>query len=214
MTVLQVAVLLFALGVAAVDAGDTNALPTTITFAGETYEDVTWGTVSSSSVTIKHKSGIARIPLAKLPAELQKRLGYDPEVERVRIEKLRAEQSALLELKRKQEEQAKQPLTGNDLVAWKLARQYLSEKDGKYHDYSECVPEVGFMKKTPAGDYVFTFFGRGRKVSFYDEHATTYNVEGRAEYQPGYVQIQQPDHTAKVTVTTIGGQMRVDPNVD
>lgn len=72
-------VLLFlAIAVAAIASDQTNALPPKITIAGETYEDVTWGTVTPSSVSIRHKTGIARIPLESLPPALQQQLGYDP----------------------------------------------------------------------------------------------------------------------------------------
>jgi hypothetical protein len=62
-------------------AEETNALPTKITVGKETYEDVRWGDVSSSTVTIFHKFGVARIPLEKLPPELQERFGYNPKMQ-------------------------------------------------------------------------------------------------------------------------------------
>jgi hypothetical protein len=58
-------------------ADETNALPATITIDGVTYSNVTWRTVTPATVTIFHNTGIARIPLEKLPPELQKRFGYD-----------------------------------------------------------------------------------------------------------------------------------------
>jgi hypothetical protein len=57
----------------------TNDLPNTITVDGETYQDVRWGNVTPSAVTIYHKSGVAAIPLEKLPAELQQHFGYEPQ---------------------------------------------------------------------------------------------------------------------------------------
>lgn len=57
----------------------TNDLPNTITVDGVTYEEVRWGAATSSSVTIFHKTGIARIPLERLPVDLQRHFSYDPE---------------------------------------------------------------------------------------------------------------------------------------
>ena len=36
-----------------------------------------WGRVTPATVTIFHKTGVATIPLGKLPPDLQKQLGYD-----------------------------------------------------------------------------------------------------------------------------------------
>lgn len=79
MNVLRVTVLLFTFAVAVSRAADTNALPTTITIDGVTYQDVRWGTVTPTSVTVFHRSGITTIPLWKLPPDLQKKFGYDPQ---------------------------------------------------------------------------------------------------------------------------------------
>lgn len=56
----------------------TNATPGAITIDGTTYEEVRWGRVTPATVTIFHKTGVATIPLEKLPTELQQRFGYDP----------------------------------------------------------------------------------------------------------------------------------------
>jgi hypothetical protein len=64
----------------ATSTGTTNnAAPSSITIDGTTYEDVRWGRLTPSTVTVFHKTGIATIPLAKLPTELQKHFGYDSE---------------------------------------------------------------------------------------------------------------------------------------
>jgi hypothetical protein len=55
----------------------SNALPASITIDGTTYEDVRWERVTPTTVTIFHKTGVATIPLEKLPPALQKRFGYD-----------------------------------------------------------------------------------------------------------------------------------------
>ena len=57
----------------------SNALPTSITIDGTTYENVRWGRVTPSSVTIFHRSGVATMPLWKLPPDLQNHFGYDPQ---------------------------------------------------------------------------------------------------------------------------------------
>ena len=64
---------------AAPSAVTSNALPDTITIGGVTYSNVTWRSVTPATVTIFHSTGIAAIPLWKLPPELQKRFGYDPQ---------------------------------------------------------------------------------------------------------------------------------------
>jgi hypothetical protein len=55
----------------------SNVAPRTITIDGTTYEEVRWGRLTPSAVTIFHKSGVASIPLWKLPPDLQKQFGYD-----------------------------------------------------------------------------------------------------------------------------------------
>lgn len=56
----------------------TNALPATITIDGITYSNVIWRTVTPATVTIFHQTGVASIPLEKLPPELQQRFEFDP----------------------------------------------------------------------------------------------------------------------------------------
>jgi hypothetical protein len=78
MSALRAAVLLFVFVVAPAFAEQTNALPTAITVDGVTYSNVTWRGVGPASVSILHKTGVASLPLEKLPPELQERFGYDP----------------------------------------------------------------------------------------------------------------------------------------
>lgn len=92
----------------------TNDLPNTLTVDGVRYEQVRWGSATPRAVTIFHKSGVASIPLEKLPPELQQHFGYDPKKEaekRATAEKLArekaeeaAEQRAKEELDRQQAE--------------------------------------------------------------------------------------------------------------
>ena len=74
MNLLRGAVLIFAVAIVASHAAETN-----LTVDGITYTNVIFGKVTASSVYIHHTSGITRLPLAKLPMELQERFGYDPE---------------------------------------------------------------------------------------------------------------------------------------
>jgi hypothetical protein len=75
----RLAALLFVFAVAVSFAEDTNTLPATITVDGITYSNVTWRTVTPATVTIFHETGVASLPLDKLPPELQQRFGYDPQ---------------------------------------------------------------------------------------------------------------------------------------
>jgi hypothetical protein len=121
MNAFRVAVLLFVSTIAASFAEETNTLPTTITVDGVTYSNVTWRTVTPSTVTIFHKSGIATIPLEKLPPELKKQFGYDPQkvadLTRQQAQKVaemqKAAQQATLR-KRLREKQFREPLKIGD----------------------------------------------------------------------------------------------------
>jgi hypothetical protein len=57
----------------------SNVTSNSIRVDGTTYEDVRWGRLTPATVTIYHKVGIATLPLAKLPPELRKQFGYDPQ---------------------------------------------------------------------------------------------------------------------------------------
>src|ERR1017187_1390358 len=57
----------------------SNGVSSSITIDGTTYQDVRWGRLTPSTVTIFHRTGIATIPLWKLPPALQKQFGYDPQ---------------------------------------------------------------------------------------------------------------------------------------
>ena len=46
----------------------------TVTIDGVTYEDVTWGRVTRTTVTFRHRTGVATIPLNQLPPEIRQRL--------------------------------------------------------------------------------------------------------------------------------------------
>ena len=63
----------------AVVASRTAEFNLTLTVDGVTFSNVVFGTVTPVSVSIRHSSGIEKIPLWKLPSDLQKRYGYDPQ---------------------------------------------------------------------------------------------------------------------------------------
>ena len=129
----------------------TNSL----TIDGFTYENPRFERVTTNTVTIFHSTGVATIPLDKLPVDLQKQFGYDPA-------RLAAEEAARKEAAARAQAEAIAPLTGRDLAAYRCARDYLSHQD-PYLDFSANRPYHGAMQKTPAGDYQFTFAGRARK---------------------------------------------------
>lgn len=56
----------------------TNAAPSSLIIDGFTYENVRWGRVTPATVTIFHKTGVATVPLEKLPLDLREKVGYDP----------------------------------------------------------------------------------------------------------------------------------------
>jgi serine phosphatase RsbU (regulator of sigma subunit) len=76
----------------------------TLTVDGVTYSNVTFGTATPSSVSVRHSTGVASIPLEKLSPELQKRFGYDPQ----KAAASRQEEAKQLELARQQQELARQ----------------------------------------------------------------------------------------------------------
>jgi hypothetical protein len=99
MKAVRIAVLLLVFAVVASFAEDTNTLPTTITVDGVTYSNVTWRTVTPAMVTIFHETGVASLSLDKLPPELQRRFGYDPQkAAAYRARESAAEQQHLIEI--------------------------------------------------------------------------------------------------------------------
>src|SRR4051812_46536885 len=64
-----------------VHAAESNQLPSQITIAGVAYTNVTWGAVTATTVTLRHQGGVERVPLEKLPLELQDRFGYTQRID-------------------------------------------------------------------------------------------------------------------------------------
>src|ERR1035438_10605145 len=57
----------------------TNSPALNLTIDNVQYENVRWGRVTPATVTIFHRTGVAAIPLWKLPPDLQTKFGYDPQ---------------------------------------------------------------------------------------------------------------------------------------
>jgi hypothetical protein len=68
----------------------------TLTVDGVIYTNAVFGTVTPYAVTVKHSTGIASVPLERLPADLQQRFGYDPQKARDYLRESTARQAALL----------------------------------------------------------------------------------------------------------------------
>ncbi len=149
-TVKRIATTLYFVACASV-VGQTNSL----TIDGFTYENPRFERVTTNTVTVFHSTGVATIPLAKLPTELQKQLGYDPV-------RLAQEDAARKEAAARAEAEAKAPLAGQELTAYRCARDYLVHHD-TYLDFSANRPDRKNMQKIPTGDYQFTFSGRAKK---------------------------------------------------
>jgi hypothetical protein len=149
-TVKRIATALYFVACASV-LGQTNSL----TIDGFTYENPRFDRVTATTVTIFHSTGVATIPLEKLPTELQKQFRYDPI-------RLAQEDAARKEAAARAEAEAQAPLAGQDLTAYRCARDYLVHHD-TYLDFSADRPDRRTMQQTPTGDYLFTFSGRTKK---------------------------------------------------
>jgi hypothetical protein len=78
------------------DESQTNSI--SLTVDGQTYQNVRWGRVTTETVTIFHSTGVATIPLWKLPEDLQKQFSYDPKAvaEKKRIQQEQLQKQAAL----------------------------------------------------------------------------------------------------------------------
>src|SRR5437867_403365 len=74
MNLFRLAFLFFIISPVALNAADTNLI---LTLDGITYSNVTFGSITPTTVTMFHSGGVTKMPLEKLPAECQKQLGYD-----------------------------------------------------------------------------------------------------------------------------------------
>jgi hypothetical protein len=129
-------------------ADETNL---TLTVDRVTYSNVTFGTVTPSSVSFRHSTGAASMPLEKLPPELQKKFGYDPQkAAEYRI----AEQEA----RRKAEAQARQASQQREYAETRSAMERLKRNINWYigddRDVIERIIDLGdvFISALDAGD--------------------------------------------------------------
>ena len=107
----------------------STASSNTVTIDGTTYEDVRWGRLTPATVTLYHRTGIATVPLASLPPELQKQFGYDPDkaakwesaVEKTNAVRLAAEQKAAAEREAAERKAAEQKAAAEKAAAEKAA---------------------------------------------------------------------------------------------
>jgi preprotein translocase subunit SecD len=67
-----------------------------LTVDGVIYTNAVFGTVTPYAVTVKHSTGVASVPLERLPADLQQRFGYDPQKAQDYLRESTAQQAALL----------------------------------------------------------------------------------------------------------------------
>jgi hypothetical protein len=162
----RLAVMFFAFGVVvAVRAEETNTLPTTITVDGVIYSNVTWRTVTSATVTIFHETGVASIPLEKLPPELQRRFGYDPQkAAAYRAQESVAEQQHLIEiqareqLRQQHEAEALEAAQKEQEAQAELVREQLAARHkANANDNVEVIQVLhvdGGINPLPTGGYV------------------------------------------------------------
>ena len=192
----RLAVLLFVFTVVvAVRAEDTNTLPTTITVDGIIYSNVTWRTVTSATVTIFHETGVASIPLEKLPPELQKRFGYDPQkAAAYRAQESPAEQQHLIEiqareqLRQQHEAEALEAAQKEQEAQAKLAReQAAASHKANANDNVEVIQVLrvdGGINPLPTGGYVaqLALSNQTTICSHFDEDGKRYLEEASRKY--------------------------------
>ena len=141
MNALRFATALFGLAVVSFSsfAEETNTLPTTITVEGIIYSNVTWHTVTPAAVTIYHQTGVASIPLEELPADLQKRFGYDPQkAAAYRGEELAAEQQRLADTQARERVRQQREVESQEAAR----KQELAQEEQVWH-------QLAAMQKAP-----------------------------------------------------------------
>jgi hypothetical protein len=69
---------IFLLTLMATTLGSLRLFGETVTVDGVAYDDVKWQRRTDTTVVIYHRAGVAELPLAKLPADVQEKLGYNP----------------------------------------------------------------------------------------------------------------------------------------
>jgi hypothetical protein len=159
------AAVLFVLAVSTSFAQETNPLPRTITVDGITYSNVTWWTVTPATVSIFHQTGVASIPLEKLPPELQQRFGYDPQraaayqaQESVVAQQRMIEIQAKEHLRQQREAEALEAARKQQQAQEELAREQLAANQKANANANVEIIQVfrvdGAINPLPTGGYV------------------------------------------------------------
>jgi hypothetical protein len=71
-------------------------IDSTLTVDEVIYTNAVFGTVTPYAVTVKHSTGVASVPLERLPADLQRRFGYDPQKAQDYLQESTVRQAALV----------------------------------------------------------------------------------------------------------------------
>ncbi len=116
MNAFRLTVLLIAIAGIASYADETNL---TLTVDGVTYSNVTFGTVTPVSVSIRHSKGAATVPLVKLSPALQARFGYDPAAAEQFRQREEARRKQAAEWKAFQAETSGKAMLDGEIVALK-----------------------------------------------------------------------------------------------
>ena len=125
-----------------------HATSTNWTVDGKDYQNVTIGQVEADIVHISYDNGVATVPIADLPPDLQKRLNYDPakakaaSEERAQEEKKAAAAAALISVQKEQAEQAAQAEQEQAELSDRLEQNSLQIRlriSRKVHDNSAVV---------------------------------------------------------------------------
>jgi hypothetical protein len=195
MKAFRVAVLLFVFAVGVSFAEETNTLPTTITVDGIIYSNVTWRTVTPATVTIFHETGVASIPLEKLPPELQQRFGYDPQKGAAyRGEELAAAQQRLAEmqarerLRQQREAEAVEAARKQQEAQAELAReQQMANQRANANANVEVIQVFhvdGAINPLPTGGYVAQLALTNQTIvcAHFDEDGRRYLEDANRKY--------------------------------
>jgi hypothetical protein len=181
-------------------ADETNL---TLTLDGVTYSNVTFGTTTPSSVSIRHSTGIATVPLDKLPPDLQQRFGYDPkkaaEYRKAEAEKQAALQKSeqqrrdLLKHQAKKEELEKRANEPRGRPEYKHGNVFQVLDDGllledRYHSNFYLLVGYSDQKKAVEGDEITCWAARSGEYVYIDTSGARRTV-GRyiwvRKYVPG-----------------------------
>jgi hypothetical protein len=193
---LRVCLLLIAFTVVvAVRAEDTNTLPSTITVDGITYSNVAWRTATPASVTIFHATGVASIPLEKLPPELQQRFGYDPQraaayraQESVATQRHLIEIQAREQLRQKREAEALEATLRKEQAQEALAREQLRvNQQATANNNVELIQLFhvdGGINPLPTGGYVaqLALTNHTTVCAHFDEEGRRYLEDASRKY--------------------------------